>query len=57
MKQKTITYLESHLLDLQDAYNACECNEDRADVEADIKTVVELIKWLEAVNLETYKKL
>ena len=57
MKQKTISYLLNHLLDLQDAYNTCEFNEDRAEVEADMKTVVKLIEWLEAVNLETYKKL
>ena len=57
MKQKTVNYLSIHLLDLQDAYNACECNEDRESVEADMETVVELIEWLEAVNLETYKKL
>jgi len=57
MKNRTIQYLKTHLLDLQDAYNACECNEDRAEVEADMKTVVELIEWLEAVNLETYKTL
>ena len=46
MKQKTITYLETHLLDLHDAYNACECDEDRESVSADIKTVGELIEWL-----------
>ena len=55
MKQKTIKYLENHLLDLQDAYNACECDEDRAEVEDDIKLVCQLIEWLKTVNLEIYK--
>ena len=55
MKKRTILYLETHLLDLHDLYSDCECDADRAEVEAEMETVVELIKWLEAVNLEIYK--
>jgi hypothetical protein len=50
MKHCTILYLEVHILDLHDLYNDCECDADRAEIEADIKTVGELIEWLKTVN-------
>ena len=55
MKTELITYLETHLLDLCDLYNDCECDEDRAEVETDMETVKQLLTWLYAVNLEIYK--
>jgi hypothetical protein len=55
MKNRTITYLKNHLLDLHDLYNDCECDADRAEVETDIKTVKEILTWLRTVNLEKLK--
>jgi hypothetical protein len=50
MKNKTILYLENHILDLHDLYNDCECDEDRSEVETEMETVKSILTWLEAVK-------